>query len=193
MAPALKSDQATVDPRILRSRRMFMEALAILLKTKSFEELSVQEIADEARLNRNTFYLHYPDKLALLQAMTEFRFRQLMDRRDISFADCSGALYAVALGVCDYLVELTNCSAKGALIPLEGSIIPVVADKFLEGASYHRLVPGIDAALMSTAGAWAVFGAARLWHQNRERISAEEMARKIEALVKPMFLNSFDE
>ena len=58
----------------------------------------IQEIADEATLNRGTFYLHYPDKNALLQAMTESRFRDLIARRAITFTDCGGALRAIALG-----------------------------------------------------------------------------------------------
>jgi AcrR family transcriptional regulator len=37
------------------------------LKKKDFEDISVQEITDDATLNRATFYLHYPDKSALLQ------------------------------------------------------------------------------------------------------------------------------
>ena len=181
------------DPRILRSRRMLMDGLLKLLKNKEFESISVQEIADEATLNRNTFYLHYPDKAALLLAMTESRFRDLMKQRGITFTDCAGALRAVALGVCDYLTELTNCSVKGALIPLEGSIIPVVADMFKEGADHHRLIPGVDPTLLATTGAWAVFGAARLWHQTADRIPAEAMATKIEAMVKPIFLSSFEQ
>lgn len=171
---------------------MLMDSLAKLLKEGNFENISVQEIADEATLNRNTFYLHYPDKIALLQAMTESRFRDLIERRGISFTDCNGALRAVALGVCDYLAELTNCSAKGALIPLEGSIIPVVEGMFMEGVAHHAIVPGIAPALIATTAAWAVFGAARRWHQSPDRIPAEEMAAKIEAMVKPVFLNSFE-
>ena len=191
MSQSPQSDKEAIDPRILRSRRMLMDALAKLLKKRKFENISVQEIADEATLNRNTFYLHYPDKGALLQAMTESRFRDLIARRGISLADCTGALRAIALGVCDYLVQLTNCSVKGAQIPLDGSIVPVVAGMFKESAEHHRLIPGVDAALLATTGAWAVFGAARLWHQTPNRIPAEEMAAKIEAMVKPIFLNSF--
>ena len=191
MPEALQSASEATDPRILRSRRMLMGAFSNLLKIKRFEEISVQEIAEEATLNRNTFYLHYPDKNALLLAMTESRFRDLIERRGISFTNCSGALRAVALGVCDYLTEITTCPVKGALIPLEGSIIPVISEMFEEGAEHHRLIPGVDPALLATTGAWAVFGAARLWHQTPDRITAEEMAAKIEAIVKPIFLNSF--
>ena len=191
MPQALQSATEATDPRILRSRRMLMDALAKLLKIKEFEDISVQEIADEATLNRNTFYLHYPDKSALLLAMTESRFRDLIERRGISFTDCNGALRAIALGVCDYLTDLTNCSVKGALIPLEGSIIPVIEGMFMEGGSHHAIVPGVDPALMAATAAWAVFGAARRWHQTPDRIPAEEMAARIETMVKPVFLSSF--
>src|ERR1035438_2142573 len=103
MAESLQSATETTDPRIVRSRRMLMESLARLLMKKDFEDISVQEIADEAALNRATFYLHYPDKNALLQAMTGVRFRDLIERRGLTFTDCSGGLRGIALGVCDYL------------------------------------------------------------------------------------------
>jgi len=114
MAQLLQPETGTTDPGVLRSRRMLMDSLERLLKKKEFEDISVQEIADDATLNRATFYLHYPDKNALLQAMTESRFRDLIERRAITFTDCNGALRAIALGVCDYLAETTGCPSQGS-------------------------------------------------------------------------------
>ncbi len=166
-----------------------MDSLATLLKTREFEDISVHEITDEAKLNRATFYLHYPDKSALLLAMTEVRFRELIERRGISFTDCDRALDAIVLGVCDYLIEVTGCPVKGALIPLEGSIIPVVEGMFREGLSRHGAAGGVDSELLATTVAWAIFGGARRWFQTPNRVAAEEMAGKIAAMVKPVFLN----
>ena len=184
--PSGRSDQVS-DPRVLRSRRMLMDALLNLLKRKEFDDISVQEIADEATLNRATFYLHYPDKNALLQAMTEARFRDLVAKRGLSFTDCDEALRAIALGVCDYLAETAGCPTQLVRMPLEGSIIPVIEGIFREGAASHGAT-GTDSELLGTTAAWAIFGAARRWHQMPNRIPAEEMAAKIEALVKPIFL-----
>src|ERR1700758_154288 len=113
MADALQlgNTAENTDPRVLRSRQMLMEALLRLLNRKEFDDISIQEIADEATLNRATFYLHSPDKNALLQAMTAARFRDLIARRGLSFSNCDGALQAIALGVCDYLAETTGCPA----------------------------------------------------------------------------------
>lgn len=167
-----------------------MEALARLLTHKEFDDISVQEIADEATLNRATFYLHYPDKNALLQAMTAARFRDLIARRGLSFSNCDGALRAIALGVCDYLAETTGCPSQLAKMPLEGSIIPVVEGMFREGAAEHAVTPGFESELLATTAAWAVFGAARLWYQTPDRLAAEEMAARIEEMVKPILLSA---
>jgi AcrR family transcriptional regulator len=191
MAQVIQSDTAVeaTDPRVLRSRRMLMDALIKLLNEKEFEDISVQEIADAATLNRATFYLHYPDKNALLQAMTAARFRELIARRGLSFTDCDGALRAIALGVCDYLSETTGCPSQLTKMPLEGSIIPAVEGMFREGASKHEARPGVDSEMLGTAAAWAMFGAARRWLQTPGRVSAEEMAGQIEAMVKPILMS----
>ncbi len=180
MAQLLQPETATTDPRILRSRRMLMESLARLLIKKEFEDISVQEIADDATLNRATFYLHYPDKNALLQAMTEVRFRDLIGRRSITFTDCYGALRAIALGVCDYLAETTGCPTQLTRMPLESSIIPVVEGMFKEGLALHGTTPGVDAALLATTAAWAVFGAARRWF----------LTARIETMVSPVLFGA---
>src|ERR1700679_2178874 len=192
MADATQLGNATenTDPRVLRSRQMLRESLLRLLTRKEFDDISIQEIADEATLNRATFYLHYPDKNALLQAMTAARFRDLIARRGLSFTNCDGALRAIALGVCDYLAETAGCPSQLVKMPIEGSIIPAVEGMFLDGAAHHQTAPGVDPALLATTAAWAVFGAARRWHQTPGRIPAEEMAARIEAMVKPIFLTA---
>lgn len=184
------STAEATDPRVLRSRRMLMESLARLLNQKDFNDISIQEIADEATLNRATFYLHYPDKNALLQAMTAIRFRDLIARRGLSFTDCNGALHAIALGVCDYFAETTGCPSQLAKMPLQSSIIPAIQKVFREGAANHAMAPGTDSELLATIAAWAIFGAAQQWYQTPDRIPAEEMAAKIETLVKPIFLTA---
>ena len=184
------SKPEATDPRVLRSRRMLMEALSNLLTQKRFEDISIQEISTEATLNRATFYLHYPDKSTLLQAMTAARFRELIARRGLSFSGCDGALRAIALGVCDHLAETAGCPSQLTKMPLECSIVPVIEGMFLEGAAHVEGVARENAGLLASTAAWAVFGAARRWFQTPDRMPAEEMAIKIEALVKPLFLSA---
>ena len=58
------------DPRALRSKRMFKEAIAALLSENvAIHSLTVQQIANRAELNRATFYLHYADINELLREL----------------------------------------------------------------------------------------------------------------------------
>jgi AcrR family transcriptional regulator len=189
MAEGPKSAVDVIDPRIVRSRRMLMDGLSNLLSKMDFEDISVRDIVKEAELNRATFYLHYTDKNALLRAMTDVRFRALLERRGITVTDCEGALQAIALGVCDYLVETTSCPGNLTHLPLEGSIVAVIEDMVKEGLGHHALAPGFDASFMAATVAWGIYGAARRWFQTPNRIPAEEMASKIEAMVTPVLLN----
>lgn len=83
---------------------MLHQALEQLLETKTFEKISVGEIAGHAGLNRASFYDHYPDKFALLEGVASARFQELLDQRAILFdGRCAGTLMGITLAMCDYL------------------------------------------------------------------------------------------
>lgn len=57
------------DLRILKTRKAIKEALLKLIDKKGYERITIQDIANEAMINRNTFYLHYTDKIDLLDKL----------------------------------------------------------------------------------------------------------------------------
>jgi len=60
------------DLRVIKTKRAIKKAFLTLVKQKEYERVTVQDIADEAMINRNTFYLHYEDKADLVnKLMTE--------------------------------------------------------------------------------------------------------------------------
>jgi AcrR family transcriptional regulator len=54
------------DRRVDRTRRALREALFDLIREKSYDQITVEEITERANLGRTTFYLHYKDKEDLL-------------------------------------------------------------------------------------------------------------------------------
>lgn len=58
------------DMRVIRTRRSIREAFLRLLAEKNYEKITVQDIAEEAFINRNTFYIHYTDKADLLEKIS---------------------------------------------------------------------------------------------------------------------------
>lgn len=54
-----------------RTDRAIMDALIRLLRIKSFEEITVQNILDETPVTRATFYVHYHDKFEVAERMQD--------------------------------------------------------------------------------------------------------------------------
>ena len=70
------------DLRVKRTRKLITQAFFGLLRTKKFEKISIQEIADHAMINRATFYAHYSDKQDLYDSLIEdflIDFTEMLD------------------------------------------------------------------------------------------------------------------
>ena len=55
-----------INRRVDRTRKALREALFDLIREKSYDQITVEEITERANLGRTTFYLHYKDKEDLL-------------------------------------------------------------------------------------------------------------------------------
>lgn len=65
-AAAGKPGGENEDLRVRRTRKLIQQAFIELTVERGFTELTVQDIADRAMVNRSTFYRHYLDKYDLL-------------------------------------------------------------------------------------------------------------------------------
>lgn len=54
------------DLRVIRTRQMIKDAFVELMETVGFSNITVESLTKKANISRNTFYLHYTDKFALL-------------------------------------------------------------------------------------------------------------------------------
>ncbi|NJN55088.1 MAG: TetR/AcrR family transcriptional regulator [Anaerolineae bacterium] len=72
-----------VDRRVRRSRAQLGQALRDLILQKPYETITIQNITDEADLNRATFYLHYTSKEELLMASLEEQFGALLEQMEV--------------------------------------------------------------------------------------------------------------
>lgn len=52
-----------------KTEELLIESLKRLALKKSFEKITIRDITDEAGLIRSTFYNHFSDKYALLEAI----------------------------------------------------------------------------------------------------------------------------
>ena len=54
------------DLRVVKTQNILYRTLLDLMKEKTFEEIKVSDICNQALVNRSTFYAHYNDKYELL-------------------------------------------------------------------------------------------------------------------------------
>jgi AcrR family transcriptional regulator len=164
------------------------------LETKSFDEISVQDITDTATVNRATFYDHYTDKFALLEAMVAGGFHRLLDERKISSYDgtCPGAAQAIVLAVCDYLTQCDAASRaiyqhQGAFEPLiDAAVVHAIRQILMKGMERTPRTGSLHPDVVATSASWAIYGAAKAWSAIPDRPPAEEIAPMVLQLVMPM-------
>ncbi|MBE9907342.1 TetR/AcrR family transcriptional regulator [Enterococcus casseliflavus] len=74
-----------LDLRVKRTNKYIIEAFIRLVEEKGFEQVTVQNIADEAMINRATFYAHYKDKQDLYEKIFDLAvesFTSILDFED---------------------------------------------------------------------------------------------------------------
>jgi AcrR family transcriptional regulator len=101
---------APVDRRSLRTRSALSQALIGLIAERSWDEIAVQDICERANIGRSTFYLHYPNKDALLQGGLEGLQAELQRQALVRAADANphpDALtgFKFALGLIEHAYE----------------------------------------------------------------------------------------
>jgi AcrR family transcriptional regulator len=75
---AMATPPKGMDRRVQRTRQSLQQAFKEVTQEKSFEATNIQDITDRANVNRGTFYAHFEDKYALLEAIIREEFHDLL-------------------------------------------------------------------------------------------------------------------
>jgi AcrR family transcriptional regulator len=182
------SDCEVRDPRIRRTRQLLQGALGNLMQTKNFDEISVQDITDEATVNRATFYDHYTDKYALLDAMVASGFHMMLHERNVSFdGSCPSAASAIIHATCDYLAQSQGCTRHNAFEPLiEAAITTAIRRVLIKGMPTKVTSATLSPEIIATTASWAIYGAVKQWFYTPDRPPVEEIVPAILQLVVPI-------
>jgi len=73
---------AKVDRRIVKTQEALKKAVIELMTEKKFDDITIQDIADRANVNRGTIYLHYQDKYDLLDKLIETHLNELEEMNE---------------------------------------------------------------------------------------------------------------
>lgn len=68
------------DKRTVKTEKAIREAFFSLLRKKSIEQVTVNDICEAAMISRNTFYGHYADKYLLLETLSKEFILQILNK-----------------------------------------------------------------------------------------------------------------
>ena len=102
-----------------RTDRDITNALFQILTEKSFEKITVQNIIDEAKINRSTFYQHFPDKYAILERVQESVVSEMtnlitntINKNNMDFDDINALLYEYIIPKRDVMLRLFSIKTE---------------------------------------------------------------------------------
>ena len=173
----------------MKSQEAIKNAVTELMSEKSFDDITIQDIADRANVNRGTIYLHYTDKYDLLDKMIEEHMNNLRElchlASDLSFQEGNYVWFEYFER--NYLFFSTMLASKGA---------PYFRNRFLE-LVIEEYKPEIDTLKGKNRGlneevflqffASAIVGAVEWWFKNGMPLPARVMAGQTGILLDRNF------
>ena len=185
------SDCEVRDPRIRRTRKLLQGALGNLMQTKSFDEISVQDITEAATVNRATFYDHYTDKFALMEAMVAGGFHELLFERQLRYeSGCPAALGAIIQATCDFFAQAHSggeCDRHTAFQPLmDAAIVKAIQRLLMDGLQRAQPPVSYSPELIAAAVSAAIGGGVKQWLSMPERLPVKNVVAQLQLLILPM-------
>jgi AcrR family transcriptional regulator len=178
--------EAKTDPRVARTRKLIEDAFLDVMNEKGFEELSVQDVADRAGINRVTFYSHFVDRYALLRHAIRKAFDAEVQGKGLAQRPlCAESVRDLFVAVCGHIAGLHQ-HCKPPHEHLDWTLGEVIADYSAElflrwAAAPGKTAGGTAAARKAVSRSFAeaaaaagssLYSLAARWNKSRKRGTA---------------------
>ncbi len=120
-----------MDRRQKKTRDAIFRAFSTLLTDKRYENITVQEIIDEADVGRSTFYSHFETKDMLLKVMCSDIFDHIFEGNICGYSSQDRALEAELSHVLWHLNE-HRCDIRGLFISDSSEVFTRYLSEYLE-------------------------------------------------------------
>lgn len=172
-----------MDRRQKRTRSAIFQAFNHLLEKKHYNNITVQEILDEANIGRSTFYSHFETKDALLKELCTDIFEHIFSQKLYSenSHDFSSSDHGLREKITHLLYHLKDnrSNVRGVLSSESGELFMQYFKEYLAAMFKHypeSLKKGVpqEFALNHLVGSFAE--AVKWWIRTKMKIPAEELA-----------------
>ncbi|MGI6260051.1 MAG: TetR/AcrR family transcriptional regulator [Anaerolineaceae bacterium] len=176
-----------VDSRIIRTRKALRKSLYELVLERGYDDISIQNITDQADLGRATFYLHYKDKDDLLfdlmhQISNEF-FQSLpkVEKEDNPYLSKSALKRMFDYAEKYYDFYRITISEKGGVVGIRYMIriLREQISKTFLGMDERKIETLYTRDLIENYVTGGIFMIVFWWLDNEMPIPSEEMAKMV--------------
>lgn len=186
--PAENVRKRREDQRVLRTRRALGAALVELMIEQDFDDITVQQVLERARVGRATFYAHFRNKHDLLLSDAE-RYFEWLEQQFLATAGSSRRLAPVA-ELFNHVAEydhfrsaLAQSSMREAVFDLLAGHLAGIIERRIAEISAVNSVPGPPANAMARMFAAALVELMRWWLSHRGHASAGEMDVRFHSII----------
>jgi AcrR family transcriptional regulator len=171
--------ESKTDPRVLRTRKLIMDAFIELSGKTEFKDITIKDITTEAMINRATFYYHFEDIYDLLEKVLSevllvnlnYDFYQNDELNEETFV-------TIFESITNFQKSLSSRCHRG----YEDTIARIIREQ-LEIIFYKMLLKQNkkekDEALKLTAVllGWGVYGVSVEWRRGSQKTSPKEFIK----------------
>ncbi|CAM5200141.1 TetR family transcriptional regulator OS=Ureibacillus acetophenoni OX=614649 GN=SAMN05877842_104204 PE=4 SV=1 [Ureibacillus acetophenoni] len=174
-------EEVKTDPRIIRTRKLIMDAFIELSSKKEFKDITIKDITTEAMINRATFYYHFEDIFDLLDKVLSEVLLINLERESYKEEEINEqSLTSLFKAITNFQLSLSNRCHRG----YEDTIARIIREQ-LEVIFYKMLIKqhGVenDDALKVTALmlSWGLYGASVEWRRSSQYVTPEVYIKKV--------------
>jgi AcrR family transcriptional regulator len=155
------------------------------LQEKGLSAMSIQELTERANVHRGTFYAHFADKYALLEAIIREGYRDVLTSTLPPQPQWGKkTLHLLTQATLDYFKDMyRTCPPLDIVDPLiEQGIREELAAQlviWLKQSRNTQMRWRIPVEMMAQLMSWTILGAAIQWSQNTTTMSSEQMTRHV--------------
>ncbi len=184
-----------LDLRVQRTYKLLSTSFEQLLKEKSFEQITVQEICENAMVRRTTFYQHFPDKVHFLVWFLRIKQQEFLEENlpllnTNSFRECFTSIMSNILiflkenrQIISSLVN-SGLGDPGPVNDMVDSFSQKLSEMFHAFPEAHQVPPEVPVQLAANYYMGAVKGAARWWFREGCSYPEDQLAKHIYTLLR---------
>jgi AcrR family transcriptional regulator len=177
------------DRRVKRSRRLLQRSLMELMVERRFSSITVRDITERAEVNRGTFYTHFADKTALVEAILHDQLHQRLASHLPQTARWEKKylriLVQTILEVFDEAYD--RCPPAEMINPLlrqtvQEYLVEVLL-RWLKRVRAPKTAWRSPVEIIAVMISWAILGAAMEWSQGEKTLSIQQMTDHVLTVI----------